>query len=107
MGPSPPIWPYPKWGHPPYLVLSKMRGSILDKVAFPRVCFYTKGGVAFRIMGPFPLSGSVQNEGGILDHGAIPPICIPDPLAVPHVWFYTNERWYTGVWVKGRDHPIP
>ena len=68
MGPSPPIWPYPKWGHPPYLVLSKMRGSILDKVAFPRVCFYTKGGVAFRIMGPSPLSG-------ISVHGAMTPVC--------------------------------
>ena len=55
-------------GYRPYLVLSKMRGSILDKVAFPRVCFYTKGGVASRIMGPSPLSGSIQN------HGLSPPI---------------------------------
>ena len=95
MGPSPPIWPYPEWGHPPYLVLSKMRGSILDKVAFPRVCFYTKGGVAFRIMGPFPLSGPIQNEGGIPVHGATTPICFhqkrrrhPGPWAIPPTWFY-------------------
>ena len=50
MGPSPPIWPYPKWGHPPYLVLSKMRGSILDKGAITD-------------HGPSPLAGSIQNEG--------------------------------------------
>ena len=30
-------------------------------------------------MGPSPLSGPIQNEGGI-----------PDPLAVPLVWFYTE-----------------
>ena len=52
--------------------------------------------VASRTMGPSPLPGPIQNEDGI-----------PDPLAVPHSWFYTNRRWYTGVWVKGRDHPIP
>ena len=52
--------------------------------------------VATRTMGPCPLPGPIQNDDGI-----------PDPLAVPHSWFYTNKRWYTGVWVKGRDHPIP
>ena len=108
MGPSPPIWPYPKWGHPPYLVLSKMRGSILDKVAFPRVCFYTKGGVAFRIMGPFPLSGSIQNEGGISDHGPIPPYlklskmrgAILGLVHLPLIGSIQNEGLHPGSWCR-------
>ena len=94
-------------GYPPRSVLSKMRGSILDKVAFPLVWFHKEGGVASRIIGLRPLSGSIQNEGGnpeqvngggIPDHGAIPPYLVlsktrggsPDQVALLPIWFHPN-----------------
>ena len=79
-------------GHPPYLVLSKMRvasrihwrsplfGSIQKEGQHPGTgghppnLVLPKMRVASQIMVPSPLSDSILNEGGIPVHGAMTPI---------------------------------
>ena len=90
-------------GHPPYPVLSKRGGNILDRAAFPLVWFYAKGGVTSRIMGPPPRSGAIQNEGGIPVHDASPlsgsvlnERCHPESWAPAPSGPIQNEGWHPG-----------
>ena len=95
-GDNPEKWPELVRTAPTPAVLKCYKNQ--HQVAFPPCLVLYKRRVASRIMGPSPRSGSIQTEGGIPDHGAIPSLSssiqteggILDQVVIPLVWFYST-----------------